>query len=102
LVEQAVLMVMHCSCAAGMEAALCLLHDGGMSQQQQARQTGDAGEQQQQQQQQQQREVVVEWVNQKAESGLPYDLVVYERPVANAQSSSSSSSGSSSSNSSSD
>jgi hypothetical protein len=92
LVEQAVLMVMHCSCAAGMEAALCLLHDGGMSQQQQARQTGDAGEQQQKQQ----REVVVEWVNQKAESGLPYDLVVYERPVANAQSSSSSSSNSSS------
>jgi hypothetical protein len=42
-------------------------------------------------QQQQQNEVVVEWVNQEAESGLPYDLVVYEQPVANAPGGSSSS-----------
>jgi hypothetical protein len=30
--------------------------------------------------------VVVEWVNKEAETGLPYDLVVYERPLANASS----------------
>jgi hypothetical protein len=46
---------------------------------------------------QRQRQVMVEWVNQEGESGLPYDLVLYEQPGTNGSSNISSNSSSNSS-----